>query len=136
VGTKAPSRRCDGFVSVTSVTSSDLRVVNKKFLSTAGGKTHDVKDSGEKDLGDCIFGLGDNEEDDSEEDVGDREARTAATEGGSCSACFTASISPLLRGGFGVAMRGGLGGGGPLGSMANAARGGGGRGPAVACKPR
>lgn len=32
-------------------------------------------------------------------------------------------------------MRGGLGGGGLLESMAKLARGGGGRGPAVACKP-
>lgn len=43
-------------------------------------------------------------------------------------------MSPLLRG-VGVCMRGGRGGGGLVEGMAKVARGGGGRGPAVACKP-
>lgn len=51
---------------------------------------------------------------------GTRRDRAAETDGGSCSACFTASMSPRRR-----AERGG--GGSSLG--------GGGSGPAVACTP-
>ncbi len=72
-----------------------------------------------------------------------RAARALATEAGSCSACRIASMSPLRA--FEVVERdcgnelgvgefnlGGRGGGGDWVSIANAARGGGGRGPAVA----
>lgn len=68
-------------------------------------------------------------------DFGDLEASTAETDEGSCNACFTASISPLERVGFGEFRRGGRGGGGALTSILNIARGGGGKGPAVACMP-
>lgn len=65
-------------------------------------------------------------------DFGDREASAAETDEGSCRACLTASISPLVRMRFGEFRRGGLGGGGVLTSILNTARGGGGKGPAVA----
>jgi hypothetical protein len=68
-------------------------------------------------------------------DFGDLEASAAETDGGNCNACFTASISPLERPGFGEFKRGGRGGGGALTSILNVARGGGGKGPAVACVP-
>lgn len=68
-------------------------------------------------------------------DFGDLDASTADTDGGSCRACLTASISPLERAGFGEFRRGGRGGGGVLVSILNVARGGGGKGPAVAWMP-
>lgn len=58
--------------------------------------------------------------------------RAAVTCGGSCSTCFIASTSSFLR--MGECL-GGRGGGGDLGSMLKTAWGGGGSGPAVACRP-
>lgn len=70
-----------------------------------------------------------------EEDA--RDARVAATKGGNCRACFTASMSPRVRelAGTGECNRGGLGGGGLDTGILKVARGGGGNGPAVACRP-
>ena len=58
--------------------------------------------------------------------------RAAVTCGGSCSTCFIVSGSSFLRIGEYL---GGRGGGGALGSMLKTAWGGGGSGPAVACRP-
>lgn len=63
---------------------------------------------------------------------GDLEARAAETDAGNCRACLTASMSPRARAGWGEFKRGGRGGAGEFVSMLNMARGGGGRGPAIA----
>lgn len=52
-------------------------------------------------------------------------ARAAVTEGGSCRACLTASMSALVRVESGEWRRGGRGGAGDLESILNVARGGG-----------
>lgn len=51
-------------------------------------------------------------------------AKAAVTEGGNCKACLTASMSVLVREGFGEWRRGGRGGAGDLGPRLNTARGG------------
>lgn len=64
-------------------------------------------------------------------------ASLASTDGGSCSACFIACKSLFSLGGAGECNLGGRGGGGVRRLiMSNRVVGGGGRGPAVAWRPR